>query len=541
MKWVGALITAFCMTLLFESSGHAVSGSVVFSEVQAGSNSSASEEFIELRNSSSIDIDVTGWSVMYYSAASGSATPTGKRLAVLEGTLKSRGFLLLSSESNDSTGATKKYLEQADGVFSAGLAYSGYLKLEAPVENEAPAEVADLVGWGSGATLKSETAPAQVLSAGKSIKRLVNADGQLIDTNNNLHDFQLSSEPFPQSGDVYIPDEPEEIPPVPTEPEPPLEYLAIKITELLPNPASPLADSEAEFIELHNPHGVSVNVEGYALKTGANLTYSYELPSLVIEPGEYLVFYSSETKLALSNTSGKAQLSDPAGTVVNETEMYNGAKEGQSWAEVDGEWQFMDPTPHAENIAQAAIGTPIKEEDAAPVTKEKTLEPCPQGKYRNPETNRCKAMVSEDDNDSLTPCKPGQERNSETNRCRSIGSVLAAGLTPCQPGQERNPATNRCRKVGDEQDGLKPCQAGYERNPETNRCRKVMATPATHVASISGDLDAQPSAVPMSLQWWVTGLAATGVLGYGMYEWRHEVFSFIQKLRGSLFRSAPPE
>ena len=40
---------------------------------------------------------------------------------------------------------------------------------------------------------------------------------------------------------------------------------------------------------------------------------------------------------------------------------------------------------------------------------------------------------------------------------------------PCPEGKERNPRTNRCRKA------MKPCPEGKVRNPKTNRCKKVKA------------------------------------------------------------------
>jgi len=38
---------------------------------------------------------------------------------------------------------------------------------------------------------------------------------------------------------------------------------------------------------------------------------------------------------------------------------------------------------------------------------------------------------------------------------------------PCPEGKERNPRTNRCRKA------MKPCPEGKVRNPKTNRCKKA--------------------------------------------------------------------
>lgn len=360
--------------------------------------------------------------------------------------------------------------------------------------------------------------------------RLTDSIGELQDTGENECDFILIPHQTASSCAAFEPGD--------DDPLPPQTYLAIQINELLANPASPLKDSEAEFIELYNPHNTAVSLKGYTLQTGDSFSYSYTFPNVLIEPGEYLAIYSSETKLVLSNTSGRARLLDPAGVKVDETEAYQDVKDNQAWAVLQDIWQMTDkPTPNAPNELFSVLSENQAGTSAEP--RQNVLEACPEGKFRNPETNRCKSIVSTVQ--GLTPCKVGQERNPETNRCRSVTGVLSSSLVPCQAGYERNPETNRCRKTKNDEPALKPCQAGYERNPSTNRCRKIVATPAANFAAVTTDAQNAAQVVPMNLQWWATGFIASGVVGYGMYEWRHEIFSFIQKVRTSFSRNGPPQ
>lgn len=161
------------------------------------------------------------------------------------------------------------------------------------------------------------------------------------------------------------------------------------------------------------------------------------------------------------------------------------------------------------------------------------LPACPAGKYRNPETNRCRNIESDT---GLKPCAADQIRNPETNRCRSI-FASDSGLTPCKPGQTRNPDTNRCRSNASAAGVLKACAANQERNPETNRCRKkaTSQTASTEVKDIESKMQADRGG------WLLAGTAGIGLASYGMAEWREEIALGLRRFRSLLGKNPPTD
>jgi hypothetical protein len=221
--------------------------------------------------------------------------------------------------------------------------------------------------------------------------------------------------------------------------------------------------------------------------------------------------------LSLTNSGGYVWLEDSYGAMRYDETLTSYADAGsetyvdKSWAldETDGTWKWATPSPTGPNVFPQVL--------AAGMGSGLDTSECPAGKYRNPETNRCRSI--EEAVSALTVCEEGKERNPVTNRCRSVATTTSASLTPCGEGEERNPSTNRCRKVASSSGSLTPCQLGYERNPETNRCRK-----ATGVGALSS-----PAAVAMEssggsvLKNALIVTAGLGALGYGFYEWRSEI------------------
>lgn len=124
----------------------------------------------------------------------------------------------------------------------------------------------------------------------------------------------------------------------------------VQITELLPNPAPPQTDQNNEYIEIYNPTGQTVDISGYKLYSGLNLSYSHTIKDGRIESGGYLVLTSSQTSLSLANSGGMAQLVAPDGQVISQTDQYSDAQEGQAWSLIDGGWQWTAiPSPMAKN------------------------------------------------------------------------------------------------------------------------------------------------------------------------------------------------
>ena len=280
----------------------------------------------------------------------------------------------------------------------------------------------------------------------------------------------------------------------------------IVLSEILPNPAG--TDTGNEYVELNNTTNQPIDLSGCSVKVG-NTTKQL---TGIMQPG-YQAFYGTVLQNAdggtvefITNTTEEA-VTYPANL-----------NDNQAWALVNGQWQLTEqPTPGAANIAYVVV-----EEVSATTAGSSSLEPCPEGKYRNPETNRCKTIETED---GLKPCEAGQIRNPETNRCKKADDE-AASLKPCETGQERNPETNRCRKIAAEAI-LAACKEGQERNPETNRCRKVAAAVTS---SPSSQLE-QEVKNKQNISYGIFAAMAVLVLGYGIYEYRSNIANFFARLK----------
>lgn len=302
------------------------------------------------------------------------------------------------------------------------------------------------------------------------------------------------------------------------------------ITELLPDPSTD--ERSDEYIELYNPNDTTISLNGYTLRSGSSLTYSYQLTDVAVEPGSYMVVYSRDSKLVLANSGSRVQLAAPDGSLLDEV-TYKAAPTDRSWSLIEGEWVITtELTPGQEN----KYSPPAAGNDQLVSVAPPALAPCDSNEERNPATNRCRRIATQlITTPELSPCRAGEVRNPLTNRCRKA-VVATASFTPCAEGQERNPATNRCRSAGvvAAATSTKPCLPGQERNPATNRCRKAVVTTAA-ASMISTKDGAQAAAgqfaAAQTLQWLAVGVLGAGALGYGLYEWRSELVNGATKLR----------
>jgi len=131
--------------------------------------------------------------------------------------------------------------------------------------------------------------------------------------------------------------------------------VAPQLSEILPNPAAPQTDANDEFIELYNPNSKPFDLGNFTLQVGLATTHKYTFPdNTFVQPQQFAVFYSSDTGLSLSNSGGQVELLDPAGNVVEQSDVYSTAKDNYAWIYADGKWQWTTkPTPGAKNIVIA--------------------------------------------------------------------------------------------------------------------------------------------------------------------------------------------
>ncbi|KLO63475.1 nuclease [Dermacoccus sp. PE3] len=165
---VGALGTAF-------SPAQAASSTVLVSEVFGGGGNSGAplrSDFVELYNASGTAIDLTGWSVQYWSASGTSAQTTP-----LTGSVPAGHHFLVQEADGANTSAAA--LPNADVTGRIPMSSSaGRVALV-----NADGATVDLVGWGNAAV--AEGAPAPATSNTTSVARR----SECTDTDDNASDF----------------------------------------------------------------------------------------------------------------------------------------------------------------------------------------------------------------------------------------------------------------------------------------------------------------------------------------------------------------
>ncbi len=293
---------------------------VVISEIQPGSQKSASEEYIKISNNSPTSVDVSNWRIEYFSANPKSFNSASKTIK-LQGTIQGYSDYVL---------ATNGYKTDVTNTsFVATLAaVGGHIRITSgEVTNPV---IYDLVGWGS--AVKPESKPVAAPSAGEILERATDSNGRYVDTDNNEADFSEQS--------------------VAPEPASLIDIESIVISELMPNPANPVSDAVGEFIELYNPNDFEVKLEGYKLLTGIAHNHTFIFKDQNLQAGEYKAFYVADTKASLANSTGMVQLTSPNGDIIDETPAYANAQSGQAWIWDGTAWLWSSqPTPNARNVA----------------------------------------------------------------------------------------------------------------------------------------------------------------------------------------------
>lgn len=490
-------IVALVSILLINNSTHAamlndptnnVLQPVVY-QLQTGSNTSASSEYISVFNNSADPVDVTNWSLEYVTVSGSSKTTLGvfkssdvSRRIMLNG----YGYIAVGTkdfqQSNPDTSLSF--------IFTAGLSGAGgHIQLV-----NASKTAIDTIGYG--AAISPETLSVAAHPNSKILQRKVSTDQILQDTNNNNIDF-THTDPVYMNTSLYekVVDVSDEISPV-------------IITELLPNPSG--SDFGLEFIEFYNSADEPISLGGYVVQLGPAYTKTVALPDIVINPGSYISLSDTQTGLVLPNTSASLKLVSPSGIQAGLVPSYSDPPDEVSWALDGDEWKLTyTPTPGSANTIQS-------------------YKSCSESYMYSEVTGNCQ-KVSPVTNAIMCPI--GQERNPETGRCRK--ATTQPVVASCAAGKIRNIQTGRCGNP--DQVGVKKgCPEGQERNPDSGRCKKVI----TKASAIPEVKDVDAPVVENNAKWWAAGLAGTGSAGYAAYEWRQDLrrrFELLKISIGKLF------
>lgn len=125
----------------------------------------------------------------------------------------------------------------------------------------------------------------------------------------------------------------------------------IKINEIFPNPKGP--DSGEEWVELKNFGTEPVSLGNWILDDGkadsAIGSSSYKIQSSIIAPGGLVVLVVPSGKLSLNNTSDTVRLFNENNILVDSVS-YENAAEDLSYIFIAEKWAWGNPTPNSANI-----------------------------------------------------------------------------------------------------------------------------------------------------------------------------------------------
>lgn len=124
----------------------------------------------------------------------------------------------------------------------------------------------------------------------------------------------------------------------------------VYINEFIPDPEG--TDQNNEWIELYNSDSETIDLSVWQIDDAQNGSASFKIPEgILIEPGQYLIFGRTQTKIALNNNGDKVRLFYPNENLAQEIE-YLDAEAGWSVARQNTDkyiWTSQ-PTPGQKNI-----------------------------------------------------------------------------------------------------------------------------------------------------------------------------------------------
>ncbi|MDD5489104.1 MAG: lamin tail domain-containing protein [Candidatus Moranbacteria bacterium] len=325
----------------------AAENGLIISEVLVG-GTSADEEFIELYNPTSADIDLKSLPLKLHIVNS-AGTDTSKTLAyvTLNPTIKSQGYFLLGSAT-----FREKHSEIAIGAtYSAALVSNGAVYISTSATKDS--SIIDSICWGTSAKCSF---PLPDPKQNYSLERIENGP-----------DWQESCEaggtPGKESGkceDVKSPSAEN------TSSEANVSDTStgsentnttnfsdtaaaekVYLNEILPHPKGD--EKNEEYIEIMNQENGPVDLFGWTIRDGSKTGKYVFKNHAEIKSGEYFSIYRPESKLALNNSAETVTLFNPRGEITSSVS-WNKTTEGSSYNFDGASWKWSKYlTPGKEN------------------------------------------------------------------------------------------------------------------------------------------------------------------------------------------------
>jgi len=327
-----------------------------------GTEASANGEWLELKNNTDVEIDLTNWRL---------EAEDGSPKISLVGTIEPNGFFILERTSDDTLPSIT-----ASQIYTGALGNTGeWLKLY-DNENNLIDQINAAETWPAGDNLTKQTLERITTD---SWQTSLNPGGTPLAENST---GIVPEEPNPETSSTSTPETIDSQTPgggslaAPAAPK----KGSLIFNETLIDPMG--VDSNDEFIEIRNTTEATVNLSGWKITNSAK--QSFDLPPANLGPQTITFFYRSESKLALNNQ--KEELTLYADKQVIDKLKITAPATGQSYSRADGaRWEWTDHlSPGQEN----------------PLPKNKDL---PVATAYGPKTGPVGEILNFDASDSFSP------------------------------------------------------------------------------------------------------------------------------------------
>ncbi len=300
--------------------------SVIINEIAwMGTATSGNDEWIELYNTTSEEVDITEWQLK---ATDGSPTIT------LEGTIAGQSFFILE-RTDDQTLPNVN----ASQIYSGSLSNSGETLQLINADGAVIDQINADDGWPGGDNTTKQTlerdqetwhtsidnggTPNQTNSSGKTEKNGEEDDSETDnskETKNNETSHATQYEAATKND--------------------------ITINEVLTNPI--INSDTIEFIEIKNMTQERLTLTDYYITTSRDQRYT--LPETTIRPTGLLILERSLTNLALDNQSEKISLYSPQDKLIDTLTIKNSIAGKSYQQDAEGKYHWEHPSPRQENI-----------------------------------------------------------------------------------------------------------------------------------------------------------------------------------------------
>ncbi len=252
---------------------------ILITEIRTASQSSQTDEFVELYNPNNEAVDLTSWYLQKKTAAASEFSTFTSNTLFAQKQIAAHGYLLIAREGSS-------FAAQADIITTGALADNNTIALKNPTGS-----IVDKVGWGQ--VQDAETSPAQNPSSSQALARIwQEANQEYQDTDNNSMDFQLHNPGTPKAQNAQPPPEP---PPEEPDPEPTPSQLVV-FNEIAWMGTTISADDE--WIELLSTvTNTTTNVTGWRI-AAEDGTPNITLSGTINPQGYYLLERTADTTIS---------------------------------------------------------------------------------------------------------------------------------------------------------------------------------------------------------------------------------------------------